>query len=127
MADLFTYIKRLTNKQPIDESKEEFEKGYSKYMINRFFSCEKSFVMLAKEMNRDGITNEMHFDFMDTIIPKSNKFIRYNLKKSKVDKEIKYIADFYQCSLQHAKQYRKLISKEDMKKIKDFFEKRGKK
>jgi len=127
MAGLFDYVKRLTNKSPIDETKDIFEKSYSPYMINRFFSCEKSFLMLVKEMNQDGITKEMHFDFLDTVIPKSNRFIRYNLKKAKIDKEIEYISKFYECSIQHAKQYHKLISKEDMKTIKNYFEKRGKK
>ena len=125
MAKLFDYIKRITNKKPIDETQDSFEKDYSPYMINRFFVCEKSFVTLAKEMNRDGITKQMHFDFMDTIIPKSNKFIKYNLKKAKADKEIKYISDFYECNIEIAKQYRTLISKDNMKKIQNYFEKRG--
>jgi len=125
MATLFDYIKRLTAKKPIDETQDEFEKGYSPYMINRFFACDKKLLMLAKEMNRNGISKQMHFDFMDTIVPKSNKFIKYNLKKEKELKEIVYIANFFEVNIQHAKEYSKLISKEHMKEIKNFFEKRG--
>lgn len=125
MSDLFSYLKRLTKKEPIDESQEQFQKDYSPYMVNRFLSCERNFLPIVKEMNRDHVTKEMHFDFCDTVIPKSNKFLKYNLKKEKHEKEIKYIAEFFGEAIQTAKQYHKLISEEEMKRITDFFEKRG--
>jgi len=127
MAQLFDYIKRLTNKELIDETQDVFEKDYSPYMINRFFACDRKLLMLAKEMNRAGITKQMHFDFMDTIVPKSNKFIKYNLKKTKADKDIKYICDFYQVNIEIAKSYYKILkrNKDEMKQIRDYYEKRG--
>ena len=129
MAELFDYIKRIVNKKAIDEPQDVFEKKYSPYMINRFFTSDRKLLMLVKEMNQNGVTKQMHFDFLDTIIPKSNKFIKYNLKKLKVDKDIKYISDFYLVNTEVAKSYYKILkhNKEEMKKIRDFFEKRGKK
>jgi len=127
VAKLFDYLKRLTNKTPIDESQEEFEKGYSQYMINRFFSCDKNLVILAKEMNRSGITNQMHFDFMDVAIPKSKKFIKYNLKKAKKDQDLQYLCEFYKINMDRAREYMRLISEDEMKEVRAFFEKRGKK
>jgi hypothetical protein len=127
MAQLFDYIKRLTSKKPIDETQDSFEKDYSPYMVNRFFACDRKLLMLAKEMNQSGITKQMHFDFMDTIVPKSNKFIKYNLKKAKADKDIQYICDYYQVNLETAKSYYKILKrdKKQMKMIRDFYEKRG--
>ncbi len=127
MATLFDYIKRLTNKKPIDETQDAFDKDYSPYMINRFFACDRKLLMLAKEMNLGNVTKQMHFDFLDTVVPKSNKFIKYNMKKSKADKDIQYICDYYQVNIELAKSYYKILKRKDgeMKKIVDFYEKRG--
>jgi len=127
MAKLFDYLKRLTNKELLEESQEQFEKDYSPYMVNRFFSCDKRLLMVAKEMNRSGITKQMHFDFLDTVVPKKRKFLKYNLKKAKLDKERQYISEFYQVNAQRAKEYYRLMSEDDMQEIINFFEKRGKK
>jgi len=127
MSTLFDYIKRLTNKKPIDETQDAFEKDYSPYMINRFFACDRKLLMLAKEMNQSTISKQMHFDFLDTVIPKSNKYISYNMKKTKADKDIQYICDFYLVNIEVAKSYYKILKhdKSEMKKITDYFEKRG--
>ncbi len=127
MATLFDYIKRLTNKKPIDETQDAFDKDYSPYMINRFFTCDRKLLMLAKEMNQSTISKQMHFDFLDTVVPKSNKFIKYNMNKTKADKDIQYICDYYQVNIELAKSYYKILKRKDdeMKKIVDFYEKRG--
>lgn len=127
MATLFQYIDAICQKKVIDEPEEDFEREYSQFMINKFFSCDRQLAPLANLLNDRSVTNRMHFDFYFNLIPKGKRWIKYNAKKQKADKEIKYVMEFYKCGLQAAKKYHQLISKEDMKLIKDFFEKRGKK
>lgn len=126
MASLFDYLKRLTNKTPIDETKEQFEKDYNPWMINQFMSCDKQFIHLANAMNREGFTKEMNFDFYDNAIPKVKRFIKYSAKKEKTEKTIQYVMEWYGCSQTVAKQYMEIISKEELDDIIHHFEKERK-
>lgn len=125
---LFDFLKRLVNKKSLPETQEGEElDGFSPFMINRFMSCEMNFVQLSNAMNTNGLTKEMVFDFYDHTIPKNNTFIKYNAKKEKAEKHLKYVMDWYTCNIQTAKQYMRLISEDEMQEIIDFFEKRGRK
>ena len=78
---LFDYLNAINKKSlPKDEDKSTFVKGFSPFIINRFMSCEPSFVFLANAMNMNyGYTPEMVFDFYYLGVPKNNKFIKYNV------------------------------------------------
>lgn len=123
---LFDYLKRLKNKQPIEEPPEQFEKDFSVFMVNRFMACDRNTVMLANAMNRSGITKQMVFDFYDHLIPKTGGFSKYSMKKESADKKVKYVMQWFGCSLQTAKEYGKLLSDEEMASIVQHFEKERK-
>lgn len=127
MAGLFDYIAELTEKKKIEGIYEEtFNKEYSQFMVNRVFSCDQQLLFLANELNKQGFTNKMHHDFLYHVIPKGKRWIKYSAKKAKVEKELEYIMKYFGCNIQIAKSYYKLLSKDELKEIKDFFEKRGK-
>jgi cytochrome c553 len=68
----------------------------------------------------------MNFDCYYFGVPQSKgKFIKYLATKVKAEQDIKYLTDYYQCTQQTAKEYLKLISEEDMKQIREYFENRG--
>jgi ribulose bisphosphate carboxylase small subunit len=127
MPGLFEYVERLTSKKEIEFTPEDFDREYSIFMINRVFSCDKGLAILANVLNQGHITDKMHFDFMDVVVPKGKRWIKYSAKKAKKDKEIEYLMEHYGCSVQTARQYHRLISKEEMKEINNFFERRGRK
>lgn len=124
--NIFEYSNSILKKTSIVESPEEFEKFYSPFIMNRLFSCDMQTILLANEMNMNyGYTKKMHFDFMMTTVRKTNKFIKYEAKKEKKDKELQYIMEFYGCNSEVAKQYHGLISEADLDKIVEYYENRG--
>ena len=127
MATLFAYIDSICQKKPIEEDLDEFERSYTQFMVNRYFSCDRQLAPLANLLNDRNVTNKMHHDFMWSLVPKGKRWIKYNAKKEKADKHLKYIMDHYRCGMQQAKAYRKLISEEEMKQIIFFNEKMGRK
>jgi hypothetical protein len=106
-------------------SREIVETDTSAFMLNKIFSNDMQFCLVANELNRTGFTNRMVYDCYYHGLPKSGKYIKYSSKKAQVDKEIKYLMEYYKCNQNIAKQYMKLISPEDKAMIVDFFEKRG--
>ena len=127
MADLFGYINHLVKKTPLVEPPEVFEKDFSPFIINRFMSCERGFALVANLVNRNGFTKQMVRDLYFHGLPKSNKFIKYNAKKEKAEKTLKYIMDHFGVNLQTAKDYSVLLSEKEIQEIIDFNEKRGSK
>ncbi|HBY64820.1 MAG TPA: hypothetical protein DEG42_00175 [Acholeplasmataceae bacterium] len=126
---LFDYLNAINKKSlPKDEDKSTFVKGFSPFIINRFMSCEPSFVFLANAMNMNyGYTPEMVFDFYYLGVPKNNKFIKYNAKKEKAEKTIQYLMDWFKVNTDTAKQYATVISEEELGTITEYYENRGRK
>jgi len=121
MADLFGYINAIQKK----EYQEDLS-GYSAWMINRFMVADASYVPVIAEINSTyNLTDRMHFDLLYYAFPKTNKFLRYNMKKEKSEKEMKYLMQYYNIDLQRAKTYAQLISKEEFDSIIEYFENRG--
>lgn len=125
MADVspFEAVKTIFNKQRLTE--EEIS-GCSKWMLNKIMSCDKQLGLIANELNNEFVTPKMVYDcYFYGLAPVPNKYIPYNAKKAAVEKEMRYIMEFYQVNQNVAKQYQKLISPEEKQTVIDFFEKRG--
>lgn len=117
----------IINKKTRYPTDEEIYSG-SQWMINKMFSCSPYFFPLSVEMNKfQTIDSKMHFDSYFFGIPKNKNFIQYNAKKQKADEQIKMIMEFYNCNQEVAKDYSQLISKEDMKRMEEYFKNRGRK
>ena len=106
-------------------SSDVIESEGSPWMLNRIFSNDKGYCVIANELNRDFLTNKMVYDCYYHGLPKTSKYIQYNSKKATIDKHIKYFMDYYMCNQHTAKQYLKLVSPEEKAHIIEFFEKRG--
>ena len=122
----FDIVKNIQSKDRV-LSDQEIYSDFNSFMVNRIFSNEQSIIHLSNELNRKGFTDKMVYDCYFYGLPKMKKYIQYNSKKEKTDKEIQYIMDFYKCNLTTAKQYAILISDEEKQKIVEYNEKRGKK
>ena len=106
-------LKKLTPPETLD--------GYSQWMINKIFSCDKQLCHFAKVADQMDMTNQEHFDFYYHGIPRSNRWIKYLAKKPKDSEHLKMIADYFNCNLTCAAEYDKMIAKPEMKRIKELF------
>lgn len=111
----FEHSKIIMKKLPKPENLD----GYSQWMINKIFSCDKTFSHLARLADRLQMTNEEHFDFYYGAVPRSNKFIPYLAKKKKVVDSVKMLAEHFEVNEYQAAQYLEMISKDELKNIKE--------
>jgi hypothetical protein len=111
----FDYLKAINStKKDIFE----LEKDYSPFMINRGLSYFPDTVLFANEMNKHyHIDNRLQFDFLINIIRKRNRFSKWNKKftSSNIDAVKKY----YDYSSEKARDVLPLLSKENLKHIKE--------
>lgn len=124
--NFFDYSNILLKKTPYEYT-EEFEKEFNVFMTNRLFSCDQALALIANEVNRNGFTKKMIWDLYFHGIPKTTRFIRYNAKKAKADTELKYVMEYFGINMLQARDYVVLLDKNELQKIIDFYEKRGKK
>jgi len=95
------------------------------YMITKIISNDEQLVFYANIINRSNISNKMVYNFYYFGIPKTFKNISYNSKKLVIDKEIRYLMEYYRCNKNTASDYYKLLPKEDIKEIIEYYENRG--
>lgn len=108
--------------RPADEV---INKHTIQWMLNNYFSCSEHFAPLVAELATLKLSNLEYFDILYYGIPKTNIFIRYAAQKAKADKLFKDISTHYGVSIEIAKQYAKLMSKEELAQIEDIYEEKG--
>lgn len=124
MAQLFDYLKSLTSKNPRYCGEELI--NYNPWMVNRFLTDIPELLPVLEEINGGyNLTYQQHYDLLFEVIPKSKRFLKYNLKKENKEKDLTYVMEYYQVNYEVAKSYVELIAKDELKQIKDHFEKRG--
>jgi len=122
---LWTYISMITTTKEIPEFDEHFEKVYSPFMVNRFFSFlgESSMVIVNEINETPGLGKREHFIFLHAAIRKSKR--RSKWEKQPKDEKVKLLSDVYECSVEKAKTFADLISDEQMSTIHDLVFKGG--
>lgn len=119
----FDYIKSINSKEIYYEDLKEF----SLWLTGKLFSAHKDFVFAANiinQLNVNKLPKMALYDFFYYVIPKNRQWIKYPKSESTM-KHIKYVMGWFGCDETVAKQYLKVISKEELTKIKDYNEKRG--
>lgn len=107
----FDYIKIINTKAEIPTSWE----GYSQFIINRHFSyfADTSFISLESATRK--MTDDQHFKFLYYLIPKANRFAKWE-KQTKYD-GIEVIKKFYGYSDKLAQEVLDLFTDDDIEKI----------
>lgn len=90
---------------------------YNPFMVNRALSQFYDTCMFAQEMNTSfGLTNRMQYDFLrHSVQPKKKRFAKWH--KPEKDAQISAMCQVFGISLDVARQYVSLISKEELKLI----------
>lgn len=107
----FDYINQISKK----EYPETLE-GYAPYIVNLAYSQRKDAVIYANEMNKySGLSDRAQFDFYYYALPKKNFFSKW-AKGTKSD-YTSAIGWYYNTSHKVAKQYERVLRKEELENI----------
>jgi hypothetical protein len=113
----FDFIKSVSNtKKDLLKDNTENTKEYNAFMVNRGLSFYPDTVLIANEMNLyPDIPSESQYYYYMGAIRKGNRYSEWHKKKK--DDDLDLIQQVYQVRRDIAKQYTKLLSKDDMDKL----------
>jgi len=94
------------------------------YMINRFVSMQFQYIELINEAQAMQMPLPMAYDLYVSVIPKQKTFFKYIKKATKDGKQeaVPFIAEYFKISLREAKDYVSLLSKDQLKSLKQQIE-----
>jgi hypothetical protein len=127
MYDLFKdYLPAInhTKKNLMDSDDVMWEKKYPAFMVNKVLSGFSDTIMLTNEMNRNHfLDRDMQFQFLLNSIRSKKRFTPF-LKASKI-KDIECVKEYYGYSNEKAKTALDILTKEQLKLIKERLYKGG--
>jgi hypothetical protein len=127
MYDLFKdYLPAInhTKKNLMDSDDPMWEKKYPAFMVNKVLSGFQDTVMLCNEMNRNHfLDRDMQFQFLLNSIRSKKRFTPF-LKAGKI-KDIECVKEYYGYSNEKAKSALDILTKKQLKLIKESLYKGG--
>lgn len=121
----FAYLDALShskNRAVLDEP--QFAKEYVPFVINRALSYHQDAVLAANVMNeRPWLDAALQFQFLLNTLAARKRFSKW--LKNTVPNDVRIVAEYYGCSLRHARDIVGLHSVEQMKIIRSRLEKGG--
>mgnify|MGYP003659444397 FL=1 len=127
MYDLFKdYLPAInhTKKNLMNSDDPMWEKKYPAFMVNKVLSGFQDTVMLCNEMNRNHfLDRDMQFQFLLNSIRQRKRFTPF-LRASKI-KDIECVKEYYGYSNEKAKSALDILTKEQLKLIKERLYKGG--
>ena len=127
MYDLFKdYLPAInhTKKNLMNSDDPMWEKKYPAFMVNKVLSGFSDTVMLSNEMNRNHfLDRDMQFQFLLNSIRSKKRFTPF-LKAGKI-KDIECVKEYYGYSNEKAKSALDILTKEQLKLIKESLYKGG--
>ena len=127
MYDLFKdYLPAInhTKKNLMNSDDPMWEKKYPAFMVNKVLSGFQDTVMLSNEMNRNHfLDRDMQFQFLLNSIRSKKRFTPY-VRRSKI-KDIECVKEYYGYSNDKAKSALDILTKEQLKLIKESLYKGG--
>ena len=127
MYDLFKdYLPAInhTKKNLMNSDDPMWEKKYPAFMVNKILSGFSDTIMLTNEMNRNHfLDRDMQFQFLLNSIRSKKRFTPY-VRRSKI-KDIECVKEYYGYSNEKAKSALDILTKEQLKLIKESLYKGG--
>jgi len=122
---IFDWLKQITyNKGDWDSFSDDDKKSWNNYMIHRFLSMNPDYIEVVNIVQKyQYLTDKQLYTIYKNLIPKRNVFLKYiKGKKDKTSAEdIKYLADYFECSTREIKEYIDIVPKEELANILDNF------
>ena len=118
----FDFIKSVSNnKRDLLKENPDNAKEYNAFMVNRGLSFYPDTVLIANEMNLyPEIPAASQYYYYMGAIRKGNRFSEWHKKKK--DDDLDLVQKVYQVRRDIAKQYLKLLSKDDLSKLRELTE-----
>ena len=120
MYELKDYLNSInfTKKNVMDSDDELWKKKYPAFIVNKMLSAFSDTIMLVNEMNRNHfIDKDMQFQFLLNSIRTKKRYSPF-LRASKL-KEIECVKEYYGYSNDKAKSALDILTKEQLKLIKE--------
>lgn len=106
------------------DTPEHVEKQYNPYMVNRGFSYFQDTILHANEMNNHHwLFKDAQYKYYLGALRSRNRFSKWY--KAEKNEELDLIQQYFQCNRTVAKQYSKVLNKEQIDKIKSSTNKGG--
>lgn len=125
IKNIFDWLKQITyNKGDWDSFSDDDKKSWNNYMIHRFLSMNPNYIEVVNIVQKyQYLTDKQVYTIYKNLIPKRNVFLKYiKGKKDKTSAEdIKYLADYFECSTREIKEYIDIVPKEELANILDNF------
>lgn len=122
---IFDWLKQITyNKGDWDSFSDDDKKSWNNYMVHRFLSMNPNYIEVVNIVQKyQYLTDKQVYTIYKNLIPKRNVFLKYiKGKKDKTSAEdIKYLADYFECSTREIKEYIDIVPKEELANILDNF------
>ena len=100
------------------------EKQYNPFMVNRGLSYFQDTVLMANEMNQYAhLDSRLQFDFLINIVRKRKRFSKWN--KPEVATDLDVVKEYYGYSNEKAKTVLDILTKDQLKLIKEKLYKGG--
>jgi hypothetical protein len=119
MAKVFDYVNEILQGKKNLMVTAEDEKGYIPFLVNRALSYHYDCVLFSNEMNRRHFLDKklQHDFFINTIRSKKRPYVKWG--KSEKEDDLEYIKKSYGFSDSKAIEALRLLSKEDILKLKE--------
>lgn len=115
MQNLFDIIKNVSYHKDLEKLNEPYEE-YSSFILNRYLAAEPDCLFSVAMLNeRKHIPQNVQNLFLFYTINKKNRFFKFEKKEKKEDLDI--IMKYYKCSYNVAKEYKKILSEEQIEII----------
>jgi len=119
---LFDYLKSINETKQDLSVGENFDTEYPPFMINRGIAQGLDGIFVAEELNRlSGLDKELHYKFLLHFMTKKKRYNKWS-KKEAPNESLKLISEHYNCSLEKAEEYLKILNEDQMARIKQLQE-----
>lgn len=99
--------------------RDEFNKEFNPFMINRFLSMSPDTIFYAELMNRNyQINNKNMYKILMNLIPKKKRYFKYEKGESS-DEMITVVMKYFNVNQNVANQYVQILNENEKKQIKD--------
>jgi hypothetical protein len=117
----FDYVNSINSFKKENLMVDEFaEKAYNPWLVNKALSYFKDSVLYANEINMNShISNRMQYDYYLNAIKSGKRYSKW--VKTNKSEELELICKVYNCNKKTGDAYLKVISKQDLKKLKEFY------
>jgi hypothetical protein len=110
---LFDWLNEITfTKREWSSFSEDQRESFNSYMVHRYVSMYIGYVEIANVAQKLPLAEkEKIYNIYKTMLPKKKMFLKYvkNQNKKPYDDLLKYVADYYHCSLGEAEHYIDII------------------